>query len=203
MDCLSQYSLQLVISLLELLVESVGRRPFPALVLVYYLFLVAIPLLQVEVIVFGLLHRLHHPPLLPGLPQVLLSASVDAKDILGLLLLGLLPPLLYLLQVGLVPAQLLPALHLLAPPAVLLLGAALPQVFLLLPIGLLDAVADVGEDLPLLHFLALDQALQLLLFLHVELQPAQPVLKELLGDPLAVEDGHLVEVLCLEERLSL
>lgn len=122
-----------------------------------------------KLVVFGLLHRLHHLPLLPGLPQVLLSASVDAEDILCLLLLGLLPALLYLLQVGLVPAQLLPTLRLLAPPAVLLLGSALPQVLLLLVVGLLDAVADVGEDFPLLDLLTLDQALQLLLLLHVEL----------------------------------
>lgn len=141
-----------------------------------------------ELVVLGLLHRLHHPPLLPGLSQVLLSPSVDAEDILALLLLRLLPPLLYLLQVRLVPAQLLPALQLVALPAVLLLGAALPQVFLLLLVGLLYAIVEVGEDLPLLQLLPLDETLQLLLLLHVELQPAQSVLQQFLGDPLTRED---------------
>jgi hypothetical protein len=47
---------QLLIALFEFLVEAVGRRPLPPLILPHYLFFVGIPLLEMDLIVLGLLH---------------------------------------------------------------------------------------------------------------------------------------------------
>lgn len=139
----------------ELLVEVVGRRSLPSLILSQYLLFVRIPLLKMDLIILCLLHRLHHHPLLTCLAQVLLGPAVDAEYVIMLSLLGLLPTLRNLLQIGLIPAQLLPGLYLISPPAILLLGVALPQVLLLLLIGLGQSIADVGIDLPFLHLLLL------------------------------------------------
>jgi hypothetical protein len=100
---------------------------------------------------------------------------VDAKDVVSFIFLRLLPPLLYLLKIGLISPQFLSALKLFSLPAILLLGVALAKVLLFLFVCLLQPIADVRVDFSLLYLLLLQQTLSLLLFLHVYLQPPEPI----------------------------
>lgn len=83
------------------------------------------------------------------------------------LLLNLASTFFYLIKVGLEASQSFLALHLLPSSSVLLLGVALPEVVLFFAICCIEAIADIGADLPLSEFSTLEKTLNLLLFLDV------------------------------------